>query len=110
MNIYEEEMALTQQFLDGICAISNLDIIGKKTTDRRVAVVSVSVRSRDNADIAFELENHYGILTRVGLHCAPSAHKTLHTFPEGTIRFSFSHYNTVDEVDMAVAALKELCK
>lgn len=110
MNIYEEEMALTQQFLDGICAISNLDIIGKKTTDQRVAVVSVSVRNRDNADIAFELENHYGILTRVGLHCAPSAHKTLHTFPEGTIRFSFSHYNTVDEVDMAVAALKELCK
>ena len=110
MNIYEEEMALTQQFLDGICAIPNLDSIGKKTTDRRVAVVSVSVRSRDNADIAFELENHYGILTRVGLHCAPSAHKTLHTFPEGTIRFSFSHYNTVDEVDMAVAALKELCK
>lgn len=109
MNIHEKEMALTQQFLDGIQTIPRLDVIGKKDIAERVAVVSVSARSRDNAELAFELENRYGILTRVGLHCAPSAHKTLHTYPEGTIRFSFGHENTVEEVDTAIAALKELC-
>lgn len=110
MNIHEKEMALTQRFLEGIRPIPGLNVIGKEDTRKRVAVVSISTCSHDNADIAFELERRYGILTRVGLHCAPSAHQTLHTFPEGTIRFSFSHYNTVEEVDTAVTALKELCK
>ena len=75
-----------------------------------MAVVSVSSSSKDNAQIAFELENQYGILTRVGLHCAPWAHKTLTTFPTGTVRFSFSHYNTEDEVDKAIAALHAICE
>lgn len=108
--IHEKEMELTRQFFEGLKRISDLTIAGKKDTSQRVAVVSVSSFSKDNAQVAFELENQYGILTRVGLHCAPGAHKTLHTFPAGTIRFSFSHYNTSDEVDTAIAALKSICK
>ncbi|GAA6390297.1 aminotransferase class V-fold PLP-dependent enzyme [Megasphaera sp.] len=108
--IYEKEMALTRRFLDGLTTIPDLFVAGKQDTEQRVAVVSVSSSSKDNAQIAFELENQYGILTRVGLHCAPWAHKTLTTFPTGTVRFSFSHYNTEDEVDKAIAALHAICE
>ena len=59
---------------------------------------------------AYELDSTYGIMTRVGLHCAPSAHKTLGTYPEGTIRFSFGPENTAKEIDLAIKALKEIFK
>ncbi|OBZ32187.1 aminotransferase class V-fold PLP-dependent enzyme [Megasphaera sp. DISK 18] len=108
--IHEKEMALTNQFLEGLTSIPDVSVAGRTDTHQRVAVVSISSRSRDNAQVAFELENQYGILTRVGLHCAPGAHKTLHTFPAGTTRFSFSHYNTEEDVDRAIAALKAICK
>lgn len=108
--IHEKEMVLTRRFLDGLSTIPDLFVAGKQDTEQRVAVVSISSGSKDNAQLAFELENQYGILTRVGLHCAPGAHKTLTTFPTGTVRFSFSHYNTSDEVDTAIAALKSICK
>lgn len=85
--IHEKEMELTRQFLEGLKSIPNLTIAGRKDTAQRVAVVSVSSFSKDNAQVAFELENQYGILTRVGLHCAPGAHKTLHTFPAGRSAF-----------------------
>lgn len=59
--------------------------------------------------MAWQLDETYGIMTRVGLHCAPSAHKTLGTFPTGTIRFSFGWRNTSEEVDKALRALAQLC-
>lgn len=62
------------------------------------------------AQAAFELDDTYGIMTRVGLHCAPSAHKTLGTFPEGTIRFSFGWWNTKEEIERAVEALWKIAK
>lgn len=108
--IREKEMALTEQFLRGIAAIPGLAIVGKKDTTNRTAVVSITATNQDNAIVAQELEDQYGIMTRVGLHCAPSAHKTLRTFPSGTIRFSFGHYNTPDDIDTAIKALQTLCK
>ena len=64
--------------------------------------------TRDEAEVADGLSREYGIMTRVGLHCAPSAHKTLGTFPEGTIRLSLGYFNTANDVDAAVTALEEL--
>ncbi|MEG1994246.1 MAG: aminotransferase class V-fold PLP-dependent enzyme, partial [Oscillospiraceae bacterium] len=61
----------------------------------------------DNAELAEYLDTNYGIMTRCGLHCAPLAHKTLGTFPHGTIRFSFSHYNTEEEVLFAAEKVRE---
>ena len=58
---------------------------------------------------AAALEEHYGILTRVGLHCAPAAHKTLGSYPAGSIRFSFGWFNTPQQIDAALAALQEVC-
>lgn len=65
-------------------------------------------RGRDNAEAAFRLEQEFGILTRCGLHCAPAAHRSLGTFPQGTIRFSLGFANTEQDVDAAVAALRAI--
>ena len=73
-------------------------------------MVSVQTLKKELAQAAFELDDTYGIMTRVGLHCAPSAHKTLGTFPTGTIRFSFGWWNTKEETERAVEALWEIAK
>jgi selenocysteine lyase/cysteine desulfurase len=65
---------------------------------------------RDNGEIAYSLDKHYGIMTRSGLHCAPSAHQTLGTFPHGTVRFSFNHFNTPQQIRYALDALNNLMK
>lgn len=68
-------------------------------------MVSVQTLQKDMAEAAYELDTAFGIQTRVGLHCAPSAHKTLGTYPSGTIRFSFGPENTKEELDLALHAL-----
>lgn len=76
--------------------------------EERTAVVSIQTPGRDVSEVAWLLDKKYGIMTRVGLHCAPSAHKTLGTYPTGTIRFSFGYFNTEEEVLFAVKALEEI--
>ncbi|MBR0399286.1 MAG: aminotransferase class V-fold PLP-dependent enzyme [Mogibacterium sp.] len=110
--IAAHELGLTQRFLDGLKPLEErglIKIIGLKGTEGRTGVVSIQTLSVDCADAAFRLDFEYGIMTRVGLHCAPNAHKTLGTFPTGTIRFSFGIFNTEEEVDTAVRAIEEIC-
>ena len=85
--IREKELELTGKFLDGLKAIRKVKIIGRPDTCQRAPVVSIQFTGIDQAEAAYELDNSYHIQTRVGLHCAPSAHKTLHTYPVGTVRF-----------------------
>lgn len=99
------EMALCQRFLEGLETIDGVALCGTKDVNRRVGVISVDFLRKDNAEAAFTLETDYGILTRCGLHCAPSAHKTLDTFPRGTVRFSLGFANTEADVDAAIAAI-----
>lgn len=108
-NIRERELKLTQQFIDGISKIQGIRIIGNTTCENRSAVVSLQTDNLDEAILAFRLDQEYQIMTRVGMHCAPNAHKTLGTFPEGTIRFSFGHSNTEEEVNEAIKAIEECC-
>ena len=102
----EHEMQLCQRFLDGLKDIPNVAMCGTWDLSRRVGVISVDFVNQDNAMAAFQLETDYGILTRCGLHCAPSAHKTLDTFPRGTVRFSLGFASTEDDVDAALAAIR----
>ena len=104
------EIALTMRFLSGIEALPGVRIVGTRSPEERVGVVSLDFMNRDNAEIAFELEREYSILTRCGLHCAPNAHKALGTIPQGTVRFSFGWATTEREIDMAIEAVKELTK
>ncbi len=111
--IRAHELALTKRFLERIQpmqADGRLKILGLPGTENRAGVVSVQTTARDCADIAAELDETFGISTRVGLHCAPAAHQTLGTFPTGTIRFSFGFFNTEDDADRAAAALDALTK
>jgi len=99
------EMALCKRFLDGLESIEGVVLCGTKDVSRRVGVISVDFVGQDNGSAAFRLETEFGILTRCGLHCAPSAHKTLDTFPRGTVRFSLGFANTEADVDAALAAI-----
>ncbi len=103
------ELALTERFLTGAEEIPNLRVIGRKGMEGRVGVVSVLPENVDPALVADALGQEYGIMVRVGLHCAPNAHRTLGTYPTGTIRFSFGWHNTPRQVDTALSALRELC-
>ncbi len=106
--IHAHEMKLTMAFLSKICEISGINVIGKTEALDRIAVVSLDFVGKDNATIASLLDSNYGIMTRCGLHCAPFAHKTLGTYPEGTVRFSFGHFNTLDEVEYILQSIKEI--
>lgn len=106
--IHQKKMELTGHFLERILTIPQARVAGKASLEDRLAVVSLDFPGYDNAQIAFALEQNYGIMTRVGLHCAPMAHQTLGTMPQGTVRFAFSHFNTIDEVDQCIDGLREL--
>lgn len=109
--ILTHELTLTQQFLDGLQQLEAqklLHIVGKRDCSERVGVVSISTDITDIAELAFILADKYAIATRVGLHCAPNAHKTFGTYPTGTLRFSFGWHNTAEEVNVALQALKEV--
>lgn len=112
--IRKHELKLTAQFLDGLHNLDHdgdlLKIIGKHDTTDRTGVVSLQTVNQDLSQVAYELDDTYGIMTRVGLHCAPSAHKTLGTFPTGTLRFSFGWWNTEAEVAIALNALADILR
>ena len=108
---HAQEEALLVRFLAGLNQIGGIRIIGTQDIARKVGLVSVDfTESRDNAEVADRLANEYGVLTRCGLHCAPNAHKTYGTFPQGTVRFSFNSSNTADEIDFALDALKKILR
>jgi selenocysteine lyase/cysteine desulfurase len=71
-------------------------------------VIALDFLRKDNGEVADALEQKYGILTRCGLHCAPSAHKTLGTFPQGVVRFSMGYRTTKEEVLEALLAIEAL--
>lgn len=106
--IHDRKMELTGYFLEQLRELPGIHIAGKKGIEDRVSVVSVDFTDRDNAVAAFELEQQYGIMTRVGLHCAPMAHRALHTYPQGTVRFAFGAQNTREEIDWCIRGIREL--
>ena len=111
--IRAHELVLTKRFLDGLAPMqeeARVKIIGLPGIQNRAGVVSIQPVNHDPAEIAASLDARFGIATRVGLHCAPSAHQALGTFPTGTIRFSFGYFNTEADVDCAISALDTLTK
>ena len=112
-SLLTHELKLTARFLLGMEVLEAeglLRIIGKHGTEGRTGVVSIVPLHLDPAELAFRLDERYGIATRVGLHCAPAAHQTLGTWPAGTVRFSFGAFNTEAETDEAARAVAVLCR
>ena len=106
--IHEKKMELTAYFLNQVREFSEIRIVGIPENEGRVAVVSLDFLGRDNGMVAFDLEDMYGIMTRVGLHCAPVAHQMLGTYPQGTVRFAFSTWNTQEEIDACIRAFHDM--
>jgi selenocysteine lyase/cysteine desulfurase len=110
-NIKQIEHKRVESFLTGLKALTlkePIRILGADNLSDRTGVVSLDFSPRDNAEIAWLLEEGYGISTRVGMHCAPSAHKAMGTFPQGTVRFSFSSFTSHQEIEMALEAIERI--
>ncbi|HUS89741.1 MAG TPA: aminotransferase class V-fold PLP-dependent enzyme [Desulfosporosinus sp.] len=103
--IREKELNLVHRFIQKVQTIPGVQLIGPEQKQDRTAIVSLNFPHLDNAEVSYQLFKGFGIMTRCGLHCAPSAHQTLNTFPHGTIRFSFSHFNSIQDVDYAINSL-----
>lgn len=108
-SVMEHNQKLTAQFLAGVRELP-VRVVGPGDPKKQVGVVSLDFEQLDNAEVSFALEQQFGIQTRCGMHCAPNAHKTLGTFPQGTVRFSFGHSMTGEDVDYAIEAIKSILK
>lgn len=107
-NIRREEQRLMWRFYNGIKDVPAVKIYGDFDTKERAPVVAMNIGDYDSSEVSDELSVTYGISTRPGAHCAPLMHEALGTVGQGAVRFSFSHYNTDEEVDTAIRALREL--
>lgn len=109
-SIREKELALMRRFYEGITQIPDVKVYGDFETSKRCPIVTFNIGEYDSAQVSDELLMEYDIATRPGAHCAPLMHKAFQTVEQGAVRFSFSHYNTEEEVDKAVQAIRELAE
>jgi len=109
-HIRQYESNLIGKLINGLEEIPQIKLYGSENKEERMATLSFNIAQLSPSNVSFYLEKESGILCRPGLHCAPSAHKTIGTFPEGTVRFSLSYFNTEEEVDRAIDALNSIAK
>ncbi len=108
-NIHAKERSLMLRFYEGVKNIEGVTVYGDFTKDK-TAIVALNIWDYESGEVSYELSQGYGIATRPGAHCAPRMHKALGTTEVGAVRFSFSFYNTEEEIDEAVRAVAELAK
>lgn len=109
-NIRKREQELMWRFYEGVKDIENVTIYGDFTTKNRCAIVTLNIGDYDSSEVSDALLTEYSISTRSGGHCAPLMHEALGTVEQGAVRFSFSHYNTDEEVDAAIQAVQDLAR
>lgn len=108
--IEAKERALMDRFYQAVSAMDGVTVYGDFSQARRSAIVSLNIRDYDSAAVSDELSETYGIATRPGAHCAPRMHQALGTTDRGAVRFSFSWFNTREEVDEAIRAVGQLAE
>ncbi len=108
-NIHAKERSLMLRFYEGVKNIEGVTVYGDFTKEK-TAIVALNIWDYESGEVSYELSQGYGIATRPGAHCAPRMHKALGTAEVGAVRFSFSFYNTEEEIDEAVRAVAELAK
>jgi cysteine desulfurase family protein len=108
--IRQNEMALTQKLIEGLKEIPQVKLYGPESVKDRIATISFNLARLSPSEVAQRLEKEFGILCRPGLHCAPAAHRTIGTFPEGTIRFGLSAFNTEAEIETVIRAVSLISK
>lgn len=109
-NIRKRENELMWRFYNGVKDVPGVKIYGDYSQMERCAIVTLNIGDYDSSEVSDELLMEYDISTRSGGHCAPLMHEALGTVEQGAVRFSFSHYNTEEEVDTAIKAIHELAE
>lgn len=109
-SIQRHEMFLVSRLVEGLAAINGVKVFNMNLAQARGSVVSFTLNGVDPSTIGFILDRDFDIAVRVGLHCAPLAHRTIGTFPEGTVRVSPGIFNTSDEIDCFLAAMSEIAR
>lgn len=109
VSLLKQELHLSDLMIDGIKSFSSVRIYGVEKNELRVPLISFNVHPMSSSDIGYFLDSGYGIMTRVGLHCAPNAHRSIGTFPGGTVRVSFGAFNTERDVKQLIKAISKLC-
>ena len=104
----EEVREKTLALCEGLEKIPGVHVYRAADPNCQGSVISITKEGVDNGLAAMRLEEEYGIMTRIGLHCAPCAHRTLGTFPDGTIRFGLSPFTTWDEIEVCITACSAL--
>ena len=108
--IRTHELALARRFYEGVRDVDGVHVYGDFSSSMRAPVVALNIRNEESSIIADALAEDYAIAVRAGAHCAPRMHKALGTVEQGAVRFSFGYYNTEEETDAAIAAVRELAE
>ncbi len=108
--IRAHEAALTRQLIGGLQNIPGVTVYGGCDAELQTATVSFNVAGQLPSAVGLRLDEEFDVMCRVGLHCAPAAHKTIGTFPTGTVRFGLSYFSTAEEVERAVAAVAAIAR
>lgn len=108
--IRDHMIKLSQTLIDGLSALPKVNISGTLDPERSVAIVSFTVTGKRVSEIGLRLDEEYGVLSRVGLHCAPAAHRTIGSFPEGTVRLAPGFFTTVDDVQKAIKSISKVLR
>lgn len=106
--VQAHERTLIDRFVAAASDIAGVTVYGPRRAEAQCGVVSFTVDGATPSEVGLLLDESFGIMARTGLHCAPAAHRTIGTFPAGTVRFGFGWFNTPSEVDAAVAALRQI--
>jgi cysteine desulfurase/selenocysteine lyase len=99
------EKHILARLIDGLSGIPNVKIYGTKDIERRAAVVSFTIEGADPAVVGDSLDTDFGIAVRVGIHCAPDAHKVIGSYPKGTVRMSPGYFTTSEDIDRAIETI-----
>ncbi len=107
-NIRRHEEGLTQYFIDQLKEMPEVRIYGTHDAKKQASVVSINIGEEDSSEIGYILDKVFDIAVRPGLHCSPMAHKTVNSFEQGTVRFSIGYFNTKEEIDKALDAIRSI--
>lgn len=109
-DIRAHEKELCGLLIEGLTGIKKVTVLGTHDPDRQTATVAFTIDGLEPSEVGLRLDDQFGILCRVGLHCAPSAHQTLGTFPTGCVRFGLGAFNKAEDVKKAIIAVGKLAK